>query len=145
MSILDANLVVSDAQAITTTAISTNVINLGATGIVPREGSVIARNLGAGVPLPILAQVVETFATLTSLTVTLETSDSADLSASTVLATTVAIPAASLVAGFNLGGALRYMPSAEIKTYLGMRYTVVGTTATAGKMTVAIGSTEAAG
>lgn len=145
MSILDANLVVSDAQAITATAISENVINFSDTGIVPREAAAITRNLGPGVPLPILAQVVETFATLTSLTVTLETSVNADLSSSDVLATTGAIAAADLVAGAKLAGMLRYMPDATIKKYVGVRYTVGGTNATAGKITFAIGSTEAAG
>lgn len=145
MSILDANLVVSEDQAITATAISENVINFGALGIVPRESAAMARNLGAGVPLPVLVQVVETFATLTSLTVTLETSASSDLSSPTVLASTGAVALADLTAGSKLGGSLNYMPDAEILAYVGLRYTVTGTAATAGKITAAIGSTQGAG
>lgn len=136
--ILNKNLILSEAQAITATAISTNVIQWPANGIPYGEAAAIVRNLGPGTPMPILLQVVEAFATLTSLTITLETADDAGLTAgAVVLATSAAIPLASLVAGHR-PSFLRYMPDATMKAFLGLRYTVGGVSATAGKITAAL-------
>jgi hypothetical protein len=143
MAILDANLVLADAQAITATAISENVIAVPARGTVPYESAPMGIQWGAGTPLPMLAQVVEDFDNLTSLKVSLETSDNADLSASTVLAETGAIPLADLIAGKQLG--FNYFPSIQLSDYVGMRFTVTGTNPSQGKVTVAIGSTVGAG
>ncbi len=135
--ILNKNLTFSEAQAVTATAISENVIQWEAVETVPRESGPIDRNLGKGIPIPILLQVVEDFATLTSLTISLETADNAALSSgSVVLATTVAIPAASLVQGFKPG--LEWLPDAVMKEYLGFRYTVGGANATAGQVWAAL-------
>lgn len=133
--ILDKNLTLCDAQAITATAIS-HVIQWPAMGIVPFETTAIARNLGAGNEIPVLIQVVEDFATLTSLTITMETSAAAALTSSTVLYSSGAIPAASLVAGFRLP--MRWLPDATMLEYFGLRFTVAGSSATAGKITAAV-------
>jgi len=139
--ILNSNLLLSDGQAITATAISQNVIQWPANGVPYGEAAAIVRNLGAGTPLPILIQVIEAFATLTSLTITLETADNAALSSgAVVLASSGAIPAASLVAGFRPG--VRFLPDATMKAFFGLRYTVGGSNATAGKITAAL-ATEA--
>lgn len=135
--ILDANLILAENQAVTATAISQNVILLPTAGTVPLEAAVISRNLGPGNPLPLLIQVTETFATLTSLTITLETSAAAALTSSTVLATSGAVAAATLVAGFQLP-AMRFFPNATLLDYVGMRFTVGGSNATAGKVSAAI-------
>lgn len=135
--ILNANLILSEGQAVTTTAISENVIQWNETGIATGEAAQIVRNIGSGTPVPMLMQVVENFATLTSLTITLETSNSADLSASTVLASSGAIPLASLVAGFR-PAFTRHVPDATMLDYFGLRYTVTGTAATAGKISAAV-------
>lgn len=136
--ILNKNLILSEGQAVTATAISENVIQWPDNDIIPYDAAAIIRNLGPGTPLPILLQVVETFATLTSLTITLETADNAALSSNAVvLASSGAIPAATLVAGHR-PSFLRYMPDATMKSYLGLRYTVTGSNATAGKITAAI-------
>lgn len=135
--ILNKNLILSEAQAITATAISQNVIQWPTNGIIPGDAAAIVRNLGAGTPLPILLQVVETFATLTSLTITLETSAAADLSSSTVLASSGALALAVLTAGHR-PTFLRYMPDATLLAFIGLRYTVGGSNATAGKITAAI-------
>lgn len=125
----------SENQAVTATAISTNVMDLGTLGIVPYESAAIAMNLGAGNEIPLLMQVTETFATLTSLTVSLETSAAAGLTSATVLYSSGAIPVASLLAGFRLP--IRWMPDATLLRYIGLRYTVGGSNATAGKITAA--------
>jgi hypothetical protein len=134
--ILDMNLTLSEAQAVTATAISENVIQWPAMGTPPLSSSALTRNLGAGNEIPVLIQVVENFATLTSLTITLETSAAANLTSSTVLYTTGAIPVASLVAGYRTS--MRWLPDATMLEYLGLRYTVAGSNATAGAITAAI-------
>jgi len=134
--ILDKNLILSELQAVTATAISENVIDLGVNGVVPYEAAAAAMNLGAGNEIPLLLMVNEDFATLTSLTVTLETSAAADLSTPTVLYTSGAIPVATLKAGYKLP--IRWLPDAPLLRYLGVRYTVTGTTATAGKVSAAL-------
>lgn len=134
--IIDSQLILSDAQAVTATAISENVIQFPAMGTEPRATSALTRNLGAGNDVPVLIQVIEDFATLTSLTITLETSAAAGLTSPTVLYTSGAIPVADLVAGYR--PAMRWMPDATLLEYLGLRYTVTGSNATAGKITAAI-------
>jgi len=137
--ILDKNLTLSENQAVTATALSENVIKLPDAGTVYGESGALDRNLGPGTAIPVLIQVVEDFATLTSLTITLETSDNADMSSSTVMASSVAIAAADLVAGYR-PSFTRTFPDGVLKDYVAVRYTVGGSNATAGKMTVAIGT-----
>lgn len=141
MAILDATTTLALDQAVTGDAISENVMRLVDAGIPPLEDAPINRQFGAGVPLPVLIQVTETFATLTSLTITLETSANADLSSGTVLATSGAIAAADLVAGYAVPS-MRYFPEGDLQDYVGMRFSVAGLDATAGKITAAIGSTR---
>lgn len=126
----------SEDQAVTATAISENVMQLPANDVVPGESAAIARNLGAGNEIPLLIQVTEDFATLTSLTITFETSAAAGLTSPTVLFSTGAIAAADLVAGYRIP--IRVFPDAELLEYIGVRYTVTGSNATAGKVTAAL-------
>ena len=135
--ILNKDLILSENQAVTATAISANVIAWPDNGTPPGEGAAITRNLGSGTPIPMLMQVTEAFATLTSLTITMETSDNADLSAGTVLGSSEAIAAAALVPGYRPSFS-RFVPDATMKKYFGLRYTVTGTAATAGKITAAV-------
>jgi hypothetical protein len=137
--ILDATLLFSENQAVTATAISENVIQFPANGIVPYEAAAIARNLGAGDHIPLLIQVTEAFATLTSLTITIETSAAAGLTSATVLASSGAIPVASLIAGYR-PTFTRVLPDGLLLPFLGLRYTVGGSNATAGKITAALGT-----
>ena len=139
MGILNKNLTFSENQAITATAISENVIEWNDLGIVPGEAAAGDRNLGAGSYVPILIQVVEDFATLTSLTITVETSAAAGLTTPTVIATTPAIPVASLLAGYRIPSP-QVLPDATLLKYLGLRFTVAGSNATAGKITAALGT-----
>lgn len=140
--ILNMNLLLAENQAVTATAISQNVIQWPANRIAPGELAAITRNLGAGTPIPLLIQVVEAFATLTSLTITLETADNAALSTNAVvLASSGAIPAAALIAGHR-PTFTRFLPDGVMKAFLGLRFTVGGSNATAGKITAAL-ATEA--
>lgn len=135
--ILDANLIFSENQAVTATAISQNVVRLPNAGIVPYEGARMARNIGPGNEIPLLVQVTTSFATLTSLTITLETADNDALSTNPqVIFTSGAIPAASLVRGYRLP--IRVFPDFALRDFLGLRYTIGGSNATAGAITAAI-------
>lgn len=137
--ILSAKSLLSEDQAITATAISENVLEFLDNGIVYGEAAAIARNLGAGTEIPLMLQVTETFATLTSLTITLETAANAALSSGAVVHySSGAIAAASLVAGYKLP--IRWLPVGTMGKYLGFRYTVGGSNATAGKITASLGT-----
>ena len=132
MAYIDSQLELSDAQAITTTAISTNVIDLAT---LRKGGSAAAGDISANVQQDWGNGLHDNWAVVrvntaltggTSLAVTLETADNAALSVGqTVLATSGTVVAASLTKGTSL--ILIRLPSALYKRYLGFRYTVVGT------------------
>ena len=134
--IFDMQSLFSDAQAVTTTAASTNVIDLGATGTLVGGSVPLKRDLGAGGPVCLRTQVSKTFTGLTSLKVGIEVSDNEDFSSGvTTVAESAAVAAADLVAGYVFPP--QYMPQGVNKRYVRLKYTVVGT-ATAGEMTAGI-------
>jgi len=116
--ILDADLVFSNKQAVTTTATSTNEIDLGAAGD------------AIGQELTIHVVVDTAFATLTSLAVSLETST--DGSTWTTVLSGPAVPRASLTKGANI---FCVRVPQGLSRYVRMKYTVGGSNATAGKVT----------
>lgn len=133
--IFSAEQLFSDDQAITATAISENVIDLGAPGTPYDAAAPLNQDVGKGAPIPVLIQVTEAFATLTSLTITVEVSAAAGLTSPQVLATeTIAV--ADLIAGKQTY--LQVLPNGADLRYLGVRYTVNGSNATAGKITAGI-------
>lgn len=118
------------AQAITATAISTNVIDArqpGGTPALKDEGMF-------GQDLWLVVQVIQAFNTLTSLTITLESDSTANLATAPVVHfSSGAILLASLVAGFT---AVRVqIPSGSYKRFVGLRYTVGGSNPTLGSVT----------
>lgn len=132
--ILDKNTLLSDDQAITATAVSTNVIDLGALGVT-YDGVQLVRKEGTCQKIPLLVQVTEDFATLTSLTITIETSAAAGMTSPTVyFSQTIAV--ADLVAGKKI--AYDFLPNDLSQRYLAVRYTVTGSNATAGAITAGI-------
>lgn len=116
----------SDDQAITATARSTNVIDMGS-----------KRTLANGQPVRVLIQVTETFATLTSLKVDICSDSDTTIAGGTpgVLASSAAIAAASLIAGYKFF--LDFIPNGTVR-YVDLNYTVAGSDATAGKVTAGI-------
>lgn len=133
--IFSAQQLFSDDQAITATAVSTNVIDLGAPQTAYGAKAAFHQDIGKGNPVPILVQVTEDFATLTSLTITIEVSAAANLSSSTVLSSqTIAV--ADLKKGKQI--AAQVLPNGADQRYLGVRYTVTGSNATTGKVTAGI-------
>lgn len=129
--LLDKQNEFSDSQAVTTTAISTNVIDT-----LPGIGGATQSNLGGVDSAFLVIQVDTTFTGLTSLTVTLESSSTANLATSpTVHAASAALLPADLVAGKTV--IQMPLPAGDYKRYLGLRYTVAGT-ATAGAISAFI-------
>ncbi|MBO7211123.1 MAG: hypothetical protein J6V44_09025 [Methanobrevibacter sp.] len=119
--LLDMQTLFSDAQAVTVTAASTNVVQTAIGKL---------KEIAFGTPLPLLIQVVEAFAGCTSVKVALQTSATEDFAAPVVLAETAAIPVADLVAGYRFP--INFMPKGNLG-YTRIYYTVNGT-ATAGKI-----------
>ena len=119
--LLDSQNLFSNAQAITGSAVSENVVVMG-------EGEV-----AFGTPKPLLIQVVEDFAGATSLTVTIETADNADFSGKVVLASAT-LQASELVAGAQFP--INYLPKGN-KGFMRLAYTVEGTV-TSGKITAGL-------
>lgn len=116
------------AQAITATAISTNVLDTrnAATPALVDEGLV-------GNSLWLVVQTIQAFNTLTSLAITLESDSTANLATAPVVHfSTGAILLAALTANTVL--ARIQLPSADYKRYLGLRYTVTGTNPTQGSL-----------
>jgi hypothetical protein len=121
--IIDKQNLFSEDQAVTASAVSTNVIDLGAEG--------------TGTPSPnlkdaeLFVQVTEAFATLTSLTVALQTDSAEGFGTVETVLQSAAIPVASLLVGYKFK--LRGLPEG-LSRYVRLNYTVAGSNASAGKI-----------
>lgn len=133
--IFDAQTRFSKEQAVTVSAASTNVIDLGAAGIPYGDDAALARDQGVN-DIPIRIQVTTAFATLTSLKVAVQTDDNSAFSSATTVLETEAIPVASLVAGYQFN--IDKLPLKTTERYVRLYYTVAGTDATAGKITAGV-------
>lgn len=123
--ILDAQNLFSDNAAVTSTAISTNVIDLGSRNTLRDIGA------GEGLWLVVLVGTAVTAAGAATVTVSLESDSTADLATSaTVHYTTPAIGKATLVANYVV--AKVRIPNGSYERYLGVRYTVATGPLTAG-------------
>lgn len=125
--ILDAQNEFSDSQAVTSTAISTNVIDL--------DSASIPKNIGGSSPLYLVIQTALTCTDTSSdatVAFTLESDSAAALNSSpTVHFSTGALAfAAYATAGTRV--AVTPLPFGDYKRYLGVRYTVASGPLTAG-------------
>ena len=122
---------VTTGDAITVTAISSNVLDLrnAATPALGDEGI-------SGPEMWLVVQVTDnafTAAGAATLTITLESDSAATLaSAPVVHYSTTAIPKATLVIGYV--AVRQFLPSGDYKRYLGLRYTVATGPMTAGNV-----------
>lgn len=126
--IFDQQTILSDNQAITATAPSTNVIDLGPVAI--------ARDIGKGTPTPIRVQVTEAFNTLTSLTIALQVCAVEGFGSGVETVWSKVVPLADLTLGKVIN--LDYIPRDADLRYMRMNYTVTGTNPTLGKITAGI-------
>ena len=121
--ITDKLLRVSEDQAVTSSAYSTNTIDLGT-----------ARDVGEGTALYMNFALTEAFANGTSITFEVVTSPNANLSSHTVIGSSATILTAALTLGKNIVVRINPDIAGKGKRYLGARYVVVGTM-NAGKVT----------
>tara|TARA_R110000737_G_scaffold103999_2_gene137172 strand:+ start:1064 stop:1495 length:432 start_codon:yes stop_codon:yes gene_type:complete len=131
--ILSVQQLFSNDQAITATAVSTNVIDLGVSATPYGAAAALNHDIGKGTAVPILIQVTEAFDNLTSLAIAIEVGSTTSLG--TVLSTQT-ILLADLVAGKQT--AVAVLPRGADVRYLGVRYTVAGTAPSAGKITAGV-------
>jgi len=124
--ITDSLLRVSEDQAVTSTAVSTNTVDLG-----------VARDMGEGTTLYMNFALTEAFANGTSITFEVITSASANLGTPTVIGSSAAIVTSALTLGKNIVVTLNPEIAGKGQRYLGARYTVAGTM-NAGKVTADI-------
>jgi len=134
--LLDENTLFSEDQAVTATAASTNYMDLGAPATVPGAPAALVRLIGGANEIPLHVQVTEDFASLTSLTVSIEVDDNTSFSSARTVAATAAIPVAELVAGYITS--LTVLPHTIDERYMRLKYTVGGSNATAGKVNASI-------
>lgn len=133
--IFDAQTRFSNAQAVTASAASTNVIDLMAAGIPYGNDVALSRDLGI-FDIPLRIQVTTAFATLTSLKVAVQTDDNSSFSSATTVLETEAIAAAALVAGYQFN--IDKFPLKTSERYVRLYFTVAGSDATAGKITAGV-------
>lgn len=116
----------SENQAITSDAASTNVIQLA-------KGTI--KEVAFGTPIPLRIQVTQTFATLTSLNIKVQTATDSAFTTPVTLVETGDIAAAKLTAGYV--APINFVPRGNLG-YMRLYYDVTGSNATAGKITAGI-------
>lgn len=132
---IDKNLEFSDAQAVTSTAISTNVLDSTTVGAAAGTASPnLTIDQGVGSDLWLVVQTAVTCTDVSSdatLTITLESDDNAGLSSSTVHFSTGALAFATYATAGTRVLAVR-LPIGLYERYIGLRYTVASGPLTAG-------------
>ena len=125
----------SDRQAITATAVSTDVIDFGVAQTPKHAANAISRDIGKGRKPEIRIQVVEAFNNLTSLTVEVQTDDNEAFSSAKVVMDMV-VPLAQLTRGAVLLPDV--FPRGIDERYMRLRYVVAGTAPTLGRVTAGL-------
>lgn len=126
--IMDQQSLFSDAQAITGTANSSNVIDT-----LPSGGPNTKSGIGDGQDITLFAQVMTAFAGGTSVDIQLVSADDAALSVNPIVHYDTGVVAlAALTAKARLIQVV--VPDGKFRRYVGLKYTVVGTM-TAGTIT----------
>ncbi len=125
--ILDLQNMFSDDQALTATAVSTNVIDLGATGTPPLSTIALVRDIGPGTPIDILIQLtVDSGGTAPVLLAQLQRDDNVGFSSAVVVAVSATLTGG--VTGDRLS--IRYMPDGTNERFIRLNYVITGTTPT---------------
>src|SRR5215831_12543763 len=133
MGMLDLQSIFSDQQTLAMaagSALSTYSVDTGVPGAVPQGGQALD-DIGRGEDCEVLAKITQTVVGAgASVQFQLVMADDPALSVNlTVLQETLAIPVATLVAGYRVR--LNDFPAGISQRYVGMRYIVSGATTTA--------------
>lgn len=129
------NLTFSDRQLVTSTTSSTNTIDLGVPGTVYGADSSLDRDLGPGIPIPLLVQVVEDFVGPTNIDIQVQVSDDESFTTSNVVLSQLVL-VADLIAGKQVN--FQYVPHGVDKRYLRINYILTGGAASTGAFTAGI-------
>lgn len=135
--IMDRTLLFSDRQAITATATSTNLVDLGATGTVYGASAPMVRDVGIGEAIPLHCGVTESFNNLTSLIISIEVDDNAAFTSAKIVFTSPTYALADLAAG-KTKLLPQHLPVGTNERYVRLRYTVAGTAPTTGRITAGV-------
>jgi hypothetical protein len=131
--IVDNTLVFSDSQAITATAASTNIIDIGAAGTAFGAAAALSRDIGKADEIPLYVSVTEAFNNLTSLKISFQSDDSSGFGT----ANNTVAERTYVLAELTLGARLPFpaeIPEGSAGRYLRLNYTVTGTAPTTGKI-----------
>ena len=126
--LLSAEQLFSDSQALTATAASTNIIDLGATGTVLNAPAALTRDIGKGKPIPIIVQIEgASGGTNETLDVAVQVDTTSAFSSATTVATATQIGAVTAATEVYLDV---YLPEGTDERYLRLNYTLSGTSPT---------------
>lgn len=131
--IVDNTLVYSDSQAVTATAPSTNVIDVGAAGTPFGAVAALSRDIGKASEIPLYLSVPEAFNNLTSLKISFQSDDAIGFGT----ANNVVAERTYALAELTLGARLPFpaeIPEGTTGRYTRLNYTVTGTAPTTGKI-----------
>jgi hypothetical protein len=133
--ILSQEYTLSDDQAITATAASTNYIDRGAAGTPYGGEQALTYDAGAGGRVPFTCMVTTAFtaAGAATLTADLEVDDNTSFSSATTVLTSGAIGKALLVPGYNMFAGLD-LPTGITERYWRVNFTVATGPMTAGNI-----------
>jgi hypothetical protein len=131
--ILDNTNIYSDSQAITATAASTNIIDIGAAGTAFGHAAAVSRDIGKASEIPLYMSVTQAFNNLTSLKVSFQSDDDPAFGT----ANNVVAERTYALAELTLGARLPFpaeIPEGTGGRYTRLNYTVTGTAPTTGKL-----------
>jgi hypothetical protein len=136
--IFDASLQLSNAQAITVSAPSTNTLDLGATGTPMFTSVAIVRDIGKGEQIPLLMQVVQAFAAAGAATLQVAISTDTDPAFPSPVQQWLSpvMQLADLKPGKKLN--IDYIPRGVNERYMRIDYIVASGPFTAGAMTAGV-------
>jgi len=134
--IFSAQQLFSDDQAITVSADSTNVIDLGVRGTPYDAAAALNGDIGKGNPICFLVQVTTAMTAAGAATLTVNISTGATTALGTTVATVGPIAVADLVAGYQIP--IQVLPNGITERYLGIEYVVATGPMTAGAVTAGI-------
>lgn len=124
--IFSLNQLLSNAQALTATAVSTNYIDLGAPGTPYGAAAPLPRDVGKGNPITILIQnILDSTGTSETMQVDIETDDNTGFSSAKVIASY------NFTAGALAGDQvpIQVLPN-DCERYIRINYTLAGTSPT---------------